>query len=30
MVKRTVEALSHSYKIRAFNVLKSCCIGVVG
>lgn len=30
MVKRTVEALSYSYKIRAFNVLKSCCIGVVG
>lgn len=30
MVRRTVEALSCSYKIRAFNVLKPCCIGIVG
>lgn len=30
MMKRTIEALSHSHEMRVFHVLKSCCIGVVG
>lgn len=30
MVKRMIEALGHSHKMRAFHVPKSCCIGVVG
>lgn len=29
-MKRTIEALSHAHKMRAFHLLKSCFIGVVG